>query len=82
MLTFFYFTAKPCPAIVPLKDGSVELPCVEKFNSSCVMKCNRNYYLKGDRLAKCIVRDGITKWEKGKASCISKLFYFIHPHLH
>eukprot|EP00794_Sanderia_malayensis_P011121 gene11121-12291_t len=60
---------KPCPSIEPPNYGSVVLPCIEKFNSTCLMKCSRRFYISGNNLARCVVDKGITRWERGNVTC-------------
>ena len=70
-----------CPTFLPPKYGSVLLPCIELFGSSCFTKCGKGYSLSGNQTSKCIVSSGVAKWAPNNAVCkgidsILKFFIF------
>ena len=62
--------AKPCPEVQPPSHGSVVLPCIEQFNSTCFLECRRGYYSSGNDITSCIVENNATSWKGGNLTCI------------
>ena len=67
-----------CPAFNAPLYGSVILPCYESFGSTCGRKCSSGYYMEGEAISKCDVKNNVTFWTPNNFTCISKSDIFMN----
>ncbi|XP_066924468.1 uncharacterized protein [Clytia hemisphaerica] len=60
-----------CPAPYPPMKGQLVQPCLQKFGSRCVVKCNHGYHLKGTGFLECSLANDAksTEWNIFDNTC-------------
>ena len=72
---FIFIPGNTCPALNPPNHGSVLMPCIKLFGSTCVSKCSKGYYMQGSKTSECKMVTSKTKWVPDNATCQGAVFY-------
>lgn len=67
-------SGKPCPNLAPPTHGSLLIPCIQLFGSSCVAKCGKGFYLVGSKFSECVMKEEKTTWLPNNATCNGMTF--------
>ena len=69
-ISFLFLTlAVACPTLYPPINGILILPCVERFQSQCIVECIDGFSLRGSGIMECEIKNGITNWNFEENTC-------------
>ena len=74
-IEFLHPLGKVCPVLDPPDHGSLMIPCIHLYNSTCISKCNGGYYLTGSDESRCTMENKNTTWKPDDAVCNRKSIF-------